>query len=405
MSEIAIGKRRFAEASPFSPLTVALMLVIGILGFAGSMLLGAYAPDLRSGRNGGTHALSNGATGFSGIVELARATGRRPRIVRAEGAWDTDDLVVATPDHGQVDMTKFMATRRGRATLIVLPKWATVPDDKVRGWVDMAGLLPPGDPGRILAPATEISISRHPSGARPLQAVRWAPPAMNVAAPRPLQVMASKALTPLLTDDGGRMVLGQVTDTSIFILADPDLMNNHGIRRLERARAALALLDFVKDNGSNGIVFDVTLNGLGRSRSALKLAFEPPFLAMTLAIVVALVLVGWQALFRFGSPRPPERAIALGKAALIDNSAMIVRKAGREGGLGPRYAALIRERARAIFGVPGRLTDAEADRHLDRLNGTTTFTTLVAEAARAQHPADMLASAQALHQWQQEKTR
>ena len=76
-----------------------------------------------------------------------------------------------------------------------------------------------------------------------------------------------------------------------------------------------------------------------------------------------------------------------------------------EGGLGPRYAALIRERARTIFGVPGRLTDAEADRYLDRLQGQATFTALVAEASQAQHPDDMLASAQALHQWQQEKTR
>ena len=43
------------------------------------LVLGAYAPDLRSGHNGGAHALSNAATGFSGLVRLAEATGRNPR--------------------------------------------------------------------------------------------------------------------------------------------------------------------------------------------------------------------------------------------------------------------------------------------------------------------------------------
>ncbi|MFN3433593.1 MAG: hypothetical protein ACK4ZY_04275 [Sphingomonas sp.] len=404
MSEIGIRPGADADRV-FSPLTVALMLAIGILGFAGSLLLGAYAPDLRSGHNAGTHALSNAATGFAGIVELARATGRHPRLVRAEGDWKTEDLVVATPDHGAVDMSRFMAARRGRATLIVLPKWASAPDDRVEGWVTVSGLLPALDPAAILAPATIITVTRHPSRAMPLHAVRWAPSSLAAPAPRPLQVMTSKALTPLITDDAGGIVLGQIGTSNIYLLADPDLLNNHGIRTLARARAALDLLDFVNANGATGVAFDVTLNGLGRGRSPLKLAFEPPFLAMTLAIVVALALVGWQALVRFGPPQPPARAIAFGKTALVDNSALIVRKAGREGGLGPRYAALVRERARAIFGIPARLTDAEADRHLDRMKGSATFTALVADATRAQHRDDMLASAQALHQWQREKTR
>ena len=404
MSEIAMaGGRRNADRN-FSPLTVALMLVIGILGFGGSLLLGAYAPDLRSGHNAGAHALSNAATGYSGIVQLARATGRDPRLIRAEGAWNTGDLVVATPEHGATDMSKFMNARRGRATLIVLPKWAAVADGEVEGWVNVGGLLPAFDPAGVLAPAKVMTVVRHPSGGAPLRAVRGAPASLAEPAPRPLQTMVSAALTPLVTDDAGRIVLGQVKRSRTYILADPDLMNNHGIRRLDHARAALDLLDFVNATGATGIAFDVTLNGLGRGHSPLKLAFEPPFLAMTLAIVVALALVGWQALVRFGSAQPPVRAIAFGKTALIDNSAMIVRKAGREGGLGGRYAALVRERARATFGVPARLTDDEADRYLDRLQGSTTFTALVANASRAGHRADMLASAQALHRWQREKT-
>ena len=389
----------------FSPVTVALLLIIGLIGFTGSLLLGAYAPDLNAGRNAGSHALSNAATGYAGIVELARATGRHPRVLRSDADWKTEDLVIATPDHGTTDMSKLIAARRGLATLIVLPKWATVADDETSGWVDIAGLLPAFDPAGVLAPATVLKVTRRPSGARPLRPVSWALPSLAVSAPQPLQAVTSAALQPLITDDAGRIVLGQVGYSSIYVLADPDLLDNHGIRRLDRARAALDLLDFVNATGARGIAFDVTLNGLGVGRSPLKLAFEPPFLAMTLAIVVALALVGWQALVRFGAPRPPSRAIAFGKTALIDNSAMILRKAGREGMLGGRYAALIRERARTIFGVPARMTDVEADRYLDDLGGTTRFSALVADAGRAEHRTDMLAAAQALHRWQQEKTQ
>ncbi len=404
MSEVRIGGAGRAD-SVFSPMAVALLLIIGLVGFAGSLLLGAYAPDLRSGRDAGSHALSNAATGYAGIVELARATGRRPRVLRTDADWNTEDLVVATPDHGATDMSRFMAARRGRATLIVLPKWATVADDRTNGWVDVSGLLPAFDPAGIFAPATTMAVTRWQSRARPLHAVPWAPRSLAVSAPRPLQVVASAALHPLITDDAGQIVLGQFGRSNTYILADPDLLDNHGIARLDHARAALDLLDFLNSTGARGVAFDVTLNGLGWGRSPLKLAFEPPFLAMTLAIVVALALVGWQALVRFGAPQPRTRAIAFGKTALIDNSAMIVRKAGREAMLGGRYAALIRERARTIFAVPARLTDEEADRYLDSLRGPTRFTALAADAERAGHRADMLAAAQALHHWQQEKTR
>ncbi|SFN86414.1 hypothetical protein [Sphingomonas sp. OK281] len=404
MSEVGVSRTGSADRV-FAPLTVALLLIIGLIGFAGSLLLGAYAPDLNSGRNAGSHALSNAATGYAGIVELARATGRHPRVLRAEDGWKTEDLVIATPEHGAVAMGKFMAARRGRATLIVLPKWATIADDQTSGWVDVGGLLPAFDPAGVLAPATVLKVTRRPSGARPLHPVRWAPSSLAVSAPRPLRAVTSAALIPLITDDVGRIVLGQIRRTSTYVLTDPDLLNNHGIRRLDHARAALDLLDFVNSTGARGIAFDVTLNGLGLARSPLKLAFEPPFLAMTLAIVAALALVGWQALVRFGAARPRTRAIAFGKTALIDNSAMIVRKAGREGMLGGRYAVVIRERARTIFGVPVGLTDDEADRYLDNLGGTTRFSTLVADAGNAEHRADMLAAAQALYRWQQEKTQ
>jgi hypothetical protein len=147
----------------------------------------------------------------------------------------------------------------------------------------------------------------------------------------------------------------------------------------------------------------VTLNGLGQSRSPLRLLFDPPFLAVTLAVAAALLLAGLQALARFGPPRPPQRAIAFGKAALIDNAAALVRQARREAALGSRYADMIREKAVTVFAVPARLRDQGVADYLDKLDGRDRFSALAAAAEAARGRESVLAAAQALHRWQGEK--
>ena len=61
MSEIAIGGRQETDGS-FRRGTMLLIVAVGIAAFCAMLVLGAYAPDLRSGKNGGAHALSNAAT-------------------------------------------------------------------------------------------------------------------------------------------------------------------------------------------------------------------------------------------------------------------------------------------------------------------------------------------------------
>jgi hypothetical protein len=417
MSDIAIGPKA-GEGALFRGRTVALMLAIGIAGFVGMLVLGAYAPDLRSGRNGGAHALSNAATGYAGLVKLAEATGRHPRIVRSAHDFETEDLLVVTPESGSTDVSEVLRQRPTRPTLFVLPKWQMVPDDDHQGWARYRGLLPLFEPVGVLSPGVRFTMRQYRSGAGVLRADGvpgrfWAP--------RPIQVITGlergnkqqddnwRDLTPLLSDGRGGIVLARLGQGPLYVLADPDLLNNRGMKELGQARAALDLLDWMNSTGAEGIAFDVSMNGLGRSRSPLKLLFEPPFLAMTLAIVAALLLTGLHAFGRFGPPRARMRAIAFGKAALVDNSALLIRKAGREARLGGRYAAAIRERAARAFGVPARLRNGDAgaalDVYLDSLKGPSRFTDLARAAQAAEDRHGLLEAAQALHDWQGEKNR
>lgn len=435
MSDVGFGKD--GGGSIFRPATIALMIVIGVVGFFGALTLGAYAPDLEGEGGPGAHALSNAAIGFSGLVQLASGTGRNPRILRDEQIWQSEDLVVATPERAATNLNKIIAARgTTRPTLYVLPKWDAAEDRDHKGWVRIKGLLPAFEPEGVLAPGLVFEIKRHMDKQPALHvadpdlpaSLRFVTPAKlqvmerpsrkaNTAA-APVEVAAAPpgedagndraaafdhsfdSIRPVITDGAGGIVLGEIDN--MYVLADPDLLDNAAMKRPENAAAALALLDWMNSTGAESVGFDVVLNGLGRSKSLLRLALDPPILAMTLTLAAMVLLIGIRAAGRFGAPQPRARAIAFGKTALVDNGALLVRKAGKARRLGGRYAAVIREQAVQTFGVPARFTPAEIDSYLDGLGGGAAFTELAGAAETARSESEMLAAAQALHTWKRE---
>ena len=406
MSDVPIHVSSDAGEGAFNPGSMLLVVAVGALAFIATLLLGAYAPDLRSGRNGGTHALSNAATGFSGLVRLAAATGRNPVVIRAPDQLKREELAVVTPDHGWINLGDILQWRGARATLLVLPKWDTAPDKEKPGWVRVAGLLPAQDPAQTLAPAVPLLVSREHGDRHELKVVPFgAPSDLRFIAPAVLQTISGKRIEPIITESGGRIVLAKVKGSQTYILADPDLINNHGMGDERQAKAALALLDYLNSTGSKSVLFDVTANGLGRSRSPLKLAFDPPFLAVTLTIFAAMLLAAWQALVRFGPVRRRERAIAFGKAALVDNSAALIRKAGRETSLGGRYVEVICERATNLFRLPANLDAEELGERMEGLNPHRSFASAAERARSARNRDELVRAAQSLNQWLEEVQR
>lgn len=402
MSDVTIHGERTVE-SAFRRGTTLLIILVGITAFVAMLVLGAYAPELRSGKNAGAHALSNAATGYSGLVRLAEATGRNAKILRHDYLHDSEDLVVITPEAAATDVSDVMTARAAKVTLVVLPKWNSQRDPKKPAWVRVSGLLTAREPEGVLAPEWKLKVSRARTAGQMLVTVpAHAPAQMQFPAPVVSQFITGDGLEPILTDASGRVMLAKLPNSLWFVLADPDLLNNHGAADPRRAAAALALLDFLNSTDAEAVYFDVTLNGLGAGKSPLKLMFDPPFLAVTLAIAAALLLAGLQAIARFGVPLRPQRAIAFGKAALVDNSAALVRKARREARLGGRYADMVRERMAALLRLPPTMPADKVEQRLDSLAPGQQFSTLAANAANAGTPESVLGAARALHQWQQE---
>lgn len=407
MSQVKGGSKSAGQGG-FSPMAMIVLVLVGVICVAGLSVLSAYAPDLRKGDNGGGHALSRSSIGYAALVRLLNLSGepvltsRGPLPASAE-----DGLLVLTPaGMSPIDLEEF---DHGGPVLIVLPKWNAGPDPRHRGWVmttavENDGLslsVLPEDLGKGLKLTTgegerEVRLSR-PNGQAfggPIR-IRYA------------RTLAGEGWTPVLRDQQGRTVLAMHAKSHTYVLADPDYLNTGGLKTANGARVAVAMLNLIRAD-ETPVVFDVTLHGFKRTPNLIRLALEPPLAGGTLVLVALAVLAGMQAGVRFGPARHARRAVALGKTALADNTAGLVRLAGREARMAPLYAGLVRASAARAIGAPRGLEGQALDDFLDRVStmvGATHTYSALAERARAATVSDLTRVARDLHAWKQELIR
>ncbi len=392
-----------SAANPFNPRLVFGLIAAGLLGFVGLVLLLAYGGDMGARNDGRAHALSPAATGYKGLVELVGAFHDTALVRDTTDDYNNLMVVAIEPQTSPEDVTALLARRAGRATLLILPKWLTIPDSRRRGWVRA---ISPGVP--ILAlPALggDARVQPHRGPAPATARGGGALSGLAVPVPASPQVIDGSGITPLVALGGGALV-ARLGNQPHYVVADPDLLNNQGLRDPANARAALALIDGLNAPMETAVDFDLTVNGLGANQSSnlLRLALEPPFLAMTLALLAAALLAGLHGAFRFGPARPEERAIPLGKAALVENSAGLIRLAGREARLGAAYADVVRQEAARAASAPAWLQGDALDAYLDRLgkSGGAAFSALAARLAQARDRHALMAAARDLNQWKKD---
>ncbi len=413
MSETAAFSRRGALAVA----AAGFALLLAVL-----WLIGAGA-DFGGDRGGGqAHAASNGLNGYAGLVRLTEAQGYTIERTRTRQGLETDGLLVLTPTV-YADPEEFAAILENRKfrgpTLVILPKWlATTPPPSLpaeararfrRGWVMLGGAAYADWPEALPAPFTfRHRLAAVEEGAAPAQ---WAGlgHAGTLPAPQMLHAEVEGEHETLVTDAGGRLLAFTVTPIEgsgedaeegypVAFLAEPDLANNYGLADPARAAAVIALVDDLTYDGEIGeVIFDMTLNGYGASENLLTLAFRPPFLAATLSLLVALLIVGWRAFRRFGPPAAAAGPdIAFGKRQLILNGAGLILRARRFGLLATPYAALSARRLADRLGLARPDPQAIDAALARRLPAEEPFTRRAARLEAAAKPAEILAAAQSL---------
>lgn len=403
------------QTGPFDGRIMLFVVGAAILSFMGYLFLSAYAPEMKMGLDGRGHARSNSAIGYSAIVALREGLGRSPNLMRSDSDLETNRLVVVTPELSTdpVALAKFVKDRGDRPTLIILPKRAVQANPLHKGWVHGRDIVPKSAVAPLLAKIAVLDVDQHRASGDEAFTSDWAP-GVAFAKGAVVQTIASEDLEPYITDSEGRILLAGVRPknaekgddyTPVYILADPDVMNNLGVGNPQMAYAASGILDGLSTDDSKEVEFDLTLNGLGRSKGLLKLAFEPPFLTLTICLFVAALMALANGLMRFGPPMREQAAIAPGKGALIANTAGLLRLAKLEHKIGPRYLAVIVDNTAHALGMHGQPTlDAVRDR-FDRMTRVgVPFSNLAQAATDANTSDEMLVAAQALYKWRKEVT-
>lgn len=402
--------REGSDSAGFSPTVMVVLVLVGVVSLAGLGLLSAYTPELRSGDDGREHALSRSSVGFAAVARLLQKGGEPTVLSRGPLSPAAEDGLLILTLSAQTRPADIEDFEHAGPMLIVLPKWRTTPDPLHRGWVKTDGLQ-----------SNKVILNVLPKDiAQGLQFVQRQKGAQPVALHRPdgsafpsperisnLQGLISPTWRPVLLDQDGVAVM--IHDgRGRYILADPDFLNTAGVKSLAGARTAVAMLDLIRAEDTP-VVFDLTLHGFQRSLNPLRLALEPPLLGATLCLALALLLAGLQAGVRFGPARSAGRALALGKRALADNTAALVRLARREHRMAEPYAELVKAEVIKAASLPRGLDEAEAEIVLDRMGQAAgvsqRFKVLVEQARAAQTPGDLLKAARDLYQWRQEMAR
>lgn len=399
-----------SDRPTFSPAAAIGMVLVGVFAFCALVVLFSYAPDLRSGDNGEAHALSRSAIGYAGIVELMKLEGDPVVISHTHLTKDhTEGLLIATPPPG-AEKAEIVSLGFGGPVLVVLPKWDAGADPLHKGWVAAATLMELGDSKTALMTKATVyrRVGSAPAHLRSAAAPFAASTALTTGPIQALQSFHAPGWIPVLVDEAGDPILSRDANSEIYVLADPDILNTHGLKDAQTAATASTIIEGLKA-GDGPVIFDVTLNGLARERSVLRLLFDPPFLAVTLCLFAAAALAGFQAACRFGAVRRAGRVFALGKEALADNTAALIRLAGREHRMGGRYANLTRKVAAKALGAPRELSGDALTAFLDRLGRQRgvhdTLAELNAVAASVPDRDRLTAVAQKLFRWRLEMTR
>jgi hypothetical protein len=360
----------------------------------------------------GPSTFSRSAIGHAGIAEVLQQLAIpvvKSRSNSLEKLSADSVLVIAEPRRSGQSEDAIRTLLKASTILLVLPKWSGLPSEQKAGWLRQVDERPALDAQwalNLVAPKGEV--------VREKGAVQWTTNTLGIAPAldSPTQLVRGDRLRPIVGAQQG-MLVGEISeqDSKIWVLADPDVIANHGLAHQGNAAAALALIEALRgDDGS--VVFDETVHGfVVRPVSPLLLLFRFPFVVATVQGLIAVALLLWATLGRFGAPQIAPPALSAGREGLLANMAKLVEFTGHQDVMVKRYVQeTVRDVALALH-APRELSGSGLVAWLQRV-GLARAVSIDCEdvlrrtadpaTAGRQHSPALVRLARDIHQWKGE---
>lgn len=291
------------------------------------------------------------------------------------------------------------------AVLLVLPKWQGEPDEEDPRKLESVTLLTSEAVLDALVLLDEQAVLNRP---RVLGRMHES----DVTSGRPSlinpQLLRSAVIEPILANDQG-LLFGKFVDEEIYVLSDPDLLNNHGLDNGENALLVAQIVEYARNGRS--VVIDETLHGYLRKPSMWRALFEMPFVLVTIQVFLCVILLVWSGTARFGNPLRKRPMMAQGTDFLIGNTARLMRLGGHSGLALSRYRSVTVQAVAKLLHAPrgmpltdlyGWLEHIERNRKMERSLASIAKEIDDLIAQKSPDGAALLSSARNLYRWKEE---
>jgi len=380
--------------------------------FAVSLFLMGGGGELSGPDSTGASTFSRSAIGHAGIAEVLNRLGIsvvKSRYNSLEKLSDGSVLVIAEPQPARQSEEEIRNLLKADTILLVLPKWAGLPSQRTDGWLRDVRERFTGDAQwalRLVAPRGEV--------VRETGDVTWTTNALGLAPnlASPAQLMRGPGLRAIIGGDRG-MLVGEISERNrtIWVLSDPDVISNHGLAREGNAALAVAMIKRLR-SGDGSVVFDETVHGyLAKPSSPFMLLFRFPFVVATLQGLIAVGLLLWATMARFGAPQSAPPPLSAGRGSLLQNMAKLIEFTGHQPVMVARYVQeTVRDVARQLH-APRALAGEGLIAWLQRVGGARGVAVdcggLMQRAdelgsARRRDPSSLVRLARDTHRWKGE---
>lgn len=321
---------------------LAWLIGLGLVSFLIVTALSILVDDPRFMGTHGADSFSASALGHKAFANTLKRTGwnvLQSQNRTLEKLTPSSALFVLEPGVDPERLPDLAKMLQADTVLLVLPKRNGFPSPFKRRWIGLAtrtgeerietilnhvpGPDFTGTNGEIVLESKSTAWHGQGFAAKP-----------NLAEP---QVINWGRLTPLVYNGEG-VLLGKVegVPNDIYVLSDPDILQNHGLDEPGNAAFAFELVKLVA-GGDETIVFDETSHGHILSPNFLKSAFSPPFLYPVTLFLLAVAALVLSAAARFAAPEEEAAAFSKSKLPLIRNISDLLKFGGHFGTVTERY--------------------------------------------------------------------